>query len=119
MIRNCFLVGFSRKYDDTMRQQPTTRRWAGTRNRQFTAEEFTNNRIWALEAMLPRWPGFCGLEGASLIHCKLTAEEALQEFDYIVNSIKFVPIWEDNQPESKLESFRPDSFTDAVIAEVC
>ena len=68
--------------------------------------------------MLPRWPGFCGLEKASTIHCKLTAEEALQEFDFVVNSLKFVPLWEDTEPESKLEDFRPNGFTDAIVAEV-
>ena len=68
--------------------------------------------------MLPRWPGFCGVERASPIHSSLTAEQAIQEFDSVVNSIKFVPLWEDNQPESKQESFRPKGFTDATIAEV-
>ena len=108
-------VGFFRKYDDVVRQQP--KGWfRGTR--QFDASEFTANRKWALETMLPRWPGFCGTERASPTHFMLTAAEALQELDHVVKSITFVSVWEDNQPESKRGSFRPDGFTDFIIAEV-
>ena len=115
MIMRCF-VGLFRKFDDIIRKQP---KWVvPILSRQFHAYEFTDNRILALEALLPRWPGFCGMERASPFYCNFTAEQALQEFDFVVNSIKFVPVWGDKLPESRQESFRPEGFTDATVAEV-
>ena len=118
VVRTCCLVcvGFFRKYDDIIRQRPT--KWVGFRYREFTADELMNNRKWALEAMFPRWPGFCGMEKSSLIDSRLTAQEALEEFYSVVDSIKSVPVWEDNQPGSKPEFFRPDSLTDEIVTEV-
>ena len=114
MVTYC-LVGFFRKYDDIIRKHP---KWVGTFRRQFNSSEFVDNRKWALEALLPRWPGFCGMERSSPIYSELSPEEAIREFDYVVNSIKFVPVWEDNQHERTQGSFKPEGFTDAIIAEV-
>ena len=115
MIMRCF-VGLFRKFDDIIRKQP---KWVvPILNRQFRSYEFADNRKWALEALLPRWPGFCGMERASPFYRNFTAEEALQEFDHVVKSIKFVRVWEDKLPESRQESFTPDGFTDTTIAEV-
>lgn len=112
----CRFVGFYRKYDDVMRTEPGyIRSFKST----FTGTEFVHNRTWALEVMLPRWPGFCGRENASQLLCNLTAEEALCELRYVVYSIKFVHCWEDNQPESSWTVFRPEGFTDGVVAKVC
>lgn len=51
------------------------------------------------------------------MHHLLSAEQALVELRYVVQSIKFIPVWENNQPGSY--SLSPAGFTDAVVANVC
>ena len=103
-----------RKYDDVIRIEPGIFRQLNP----FAGSQFVENRIWALEAMLPRWPGFCGREKASQMHRDLTAEEALRELQNVVTSIRVIPVWEDNQPENAYIRLTPNGFTDQVIAKV-
>ena len=109
---NC-LVGMFRKYDDIIRQQPGPT-WL-FKHTTFNDSEFTNNRKWALEAMLPRWAGFCGPSRAAPFYSRFTAEQALKELYTVVDSIKFLSVCEDNLPETNLT---PRGFTDKAIAEV-
>jgi hypothetical protein len=69
--------------------------------------------------MLPKWPGFCGLENQSLRHRNFTAGEALQELQNVVTSLKYMNVWEDNQPENTCGSSEDNIkiFTDQVISK--
>ena len=96
-----------RKYDDVMMKQPT--RWIGS-------IDFKRKRVLALEAMLPRWSGFCGQSAER--DQQLTAKEAVAEFFEVVSSITLVPVWEDNQPEQNWRHYRPRALSDQSIVEV-
>ena len=109
------MVGFYRKYDDVIRMQPGyLRQFTST----FTGSPFVDNRTWALEALLPRWPGFCGRDNVCRRHRNLTAEQALRELQNVVTSVKYILVWENNQPENACTPFTPKGFTDQIIAKV-
>ena len=95
-----------RKYDDIVRKQPG---WFGN-------IDFRSNRLLALEALLPRWSGFCNQSVET--DQSLTAHVAIAEFIEVVASLTNVPVWENNQPERKMRCFRPRDLTEQDIAEV-
>jgi hypothetical protein len=107
------LSGFYRKYDDVILKRPSL--W-----KRFPLISSVNtDKGLALEAMLPKWPGFCGLENQSLRHRNFTAGEALQELQNVVTSLKYMYVWEDKQPEYTYGAFQANLkiFTDQVISK--
>ena len=101
-------VGVFRKYDDVICKEPGVF---------FGSIDFRENRLLALEAMLPRWSGFCS-QSAQISDQRLTADAAIAEFIAIVASIVTVPLCEENQSERHLGSFRPGDLTDQDVNQV-
>ena len=101
-------IGMYRKYDDVMRTSPG---WFG-----LGTIDFKRNRLLALEAMLPKWSGFCGQ--STEMDQYGTAKEVIAEFLQVVVSVVNVPMWEDNQPEQNLFTFCPRDLSGQTISAV-
>ena len=74
-------IGRYRKYDLVVRKSPSF----------FDLFDAEFNRILTLEAMLPRWSGFCG-ESSEM---DLSFKEAIAEFSDVMASIQRIPVWND------------------------
>ena len=85
------MVGIYRKYDDVIRQEPGTLSVITGRLRWG---RYVENRKIALELLLPRWQGFVLATAEENVN-EVTAQEAIQEVDTVVESIKGLRVWED------------------------
>lgn len=105
-------LGVYHKYDDVIRREPGFLRILSDTVRRSQDVE---NRKVALEAMLPKWPGFVGGESSEDLQ-EMTAKDALQEVDLVIQSIRYLRVWEDQDPTPL--SWEPQGFSDAIVSKV-
>lgn len=110
MLSYCFVPAVFHKYDDVIMQHAGWLRHAVTA---FTRSEglYVENRLRALEAMLPQWNGFCSSDQDGE---EMTGEEALAKINHVVQSLMALRL----QDSKSSFSWTPQGFDHNVIRKV-
>ena len=66
----------------------------------------------AIEAMLPKWPGFGPRESLR----EMTAEDALCQVDLVIESLRHYRVWQNNRQTSEVWELK--EFSNNVVAKV-